>query len=399
MQWHESQAVIFATPARKAVAVGSLRMEGGQPVRRFTKELIRCGQFVKQADGLQFEVTPDLLTHWAKTAAAYLSAGNKIPVPATHTDNPEANRGWVVDVFAEGRSLFGTIDLVGEGIKLAGTCDVSIYSPPELVDGAGNRYVRPIVHVALCTDPVIPGLKGFVPIETSRGSTRETVQVPVLKLQETIMPDPLATLDPNAGSSGGGAGTPGDAIREAIKQQVIAIMDDDSIDDVVAFKKIKDLFKARAKALGVLESLNETTETADAATTDTAAVAASRAAPAPDPFVVKLARENYTGKLNALVAAGKITPAVRDDLTAQYLGDAPLTLALASKSTAQLDALVAALGKNAAVVALGERTGPQSLALARSTPVGDEVQKSREEAGKELLAMTARAAGLPTPKA
>lgn len=174
MQWHDvtNTPVILATPARKAVVAGPLRTEGGQPVRRFVKELIRCGQYVKQSEALGFTVTLDVLDHWVKTTAAYLSAGNKIPVPSTHTDNPEANRGWVVDVFAEGRSLFATIDLVGDGIKLAGTCDVSLYSPPELVDGHGNKYVRPIVHVALCTDPVIPGLAGFVPIETSRGHNR-----------------------------------------------------------------------------------------------------------------------------------------------------------------------------------------------------------------------------------
>ncbi len=398
MRWHEGTAVIFATPARKAVPAGSLRMEGGQPVRRFTKELIRCGQFVKQSDALQFEVTPALLDHWVKTSSAYLSAGNKIPVPATHTDNPEANRGWVVDVFAEGRSLFGTIDLVGEGIKLAGTCDVSIYSPPELVDGAGNRYVRPIVHVALCTDPVVPGLGGFVPIETSRGSTRETVKVPVLKLQETIMPDPLAT--PGAGVADAGAATsgdPADAIVQAILDKVESLVKDEGKTAQEKKAAFGDLMKKLEKAMEALKD-DEAPE-AKASDAEVAASRARAAASAPDPFVVKLARENYTGKLNALVAAGKITPAVRDSLAGQYLADGPLTVALSQKNTGQLDGLIAALDKNATVVALGERTGPQSLALARSTPVGDETKKGREEARKELLAMTARAAGLKPPAA
>lgn len=210
------------------------------------------------------------------------------------------------------------------------------------------------------------------------------------------MPDPFPMSDPNAGSDSP-ATTPGDAIREAIKQQVVAILDDDSIDDAAAFKKIKDLFKARAKALGVLESLDE--PKAEGVDAGAAAVAASRSAAAPDPFLLNLARENYTGKLNALVAAGKITPAVRDDLVSQHLSDGPLTLALSSKSTSQLDGLVSALAKNAVAVPMGERTGPQSLALARSIPTGDEATKNRKEAGKELLAMTARAAGMKPPAA
>ena len=167
MKTIEANAVILAMPARKATPAGAVRMEGGQPVRRFVKELIRCGHYLKESDQLQFEVTPRTLRHWVLTCSRYLAAGNRIPVPATHTLDPEANRGWVVDVFAEGRSLYGVVDLVGEdGIKLAGTCDTSIYSPAEYVDGKGNRYVRPILHVALCTDPVIPGLSGFQPVET-----------------------------------------------------------------------------------------------------------------------------------------------------------------------------------------------------------------------------------------
>ena len=153
-------------------------------MRRFVKELIRCGHYVKESDDIRFDVTPQTIRHWVTTCSAYLSAGNKIPVPATHTDDPEANRGWVVDVFAEGESLYGVVDLVGEeGIKLAGTCDTSIYSPAEYVDGKGNRYVRPIVHVALCTDPVIPGLGGFVPIQASQDKQKPAC-VPVLKLRE-----------------------------------------------------------------------------------------------------------------------------------------------------------------------------------------------------------------------
>ncbi len=137
---------------------------GGQPVRRFTKEVIRAGRYVKAADGLSFQVTLETLDHWVSVFRAMRAAGVRVPVPVTHTDDPEANRGWLVDLQRSGESLVGTIDLVGaDAIRLAGTCDVSIYSPAEHIDGHGNRYVRPILHVALCTDPVVPGLSPFQP--------------------------------------------------------------------------------------------------------------------------------------------------------------------------------------------------------------------------------------------
>jgi len=396
MQTHEAQPVILAAATEAAIPIGPTRTEGGQPVRRFRKELIRCGQYVKQSDNLGFTVTPTVLDHWVKTAAAYLSAGNKIPVPVTHTEDPEANRGWVVDVFAEGQSLFATMDLVGEaGIKLAGTCDVSIFSPPELVDGHGNKYTRPIVHVALCTDPVIPGLAGFVPIETSRGGTRETIKVPVLKLEQIQMPDPLNPMgSPAADPAAATGGDPAETIVSAITDKVISLVKDKTMTAQEKKAAFGDLMKKLEKALGIFE---ETPKPDAAPAADAAPFAASRAA-APDPFVVKLARENYTGKLDGLVAAGKITPAVRDDLVSQHLADAPLTLALSQKSTSQIDGLISALSKNASVVPAGERTGPQALALARSTPTGEDLKKNRTEAGKELATMTARAAGLPLPK-
>lgn len=338
------------------------------------------------------------LGHWVKTASAYLAAGNKIPLPVKHTDDPEANRGWARELFSEGDSLFATVDLVGEGIKLAGTCDVSVYSPTLAVDGEGNRFAHPIVHIALCTDPVITGLSGFVPIETSRGMEKFTTQVPVLKLQEQIMPDVLPVPAPVADPAAAGGTDPAEAIVAAIMEKVTAMVKDKT--KTAQEKKVAfgDLMKKLEKALGVFEDA-----TADPNTTavDAAAVAASRAAQAaatPDPFMVGLARDKYTGKLDALVASGKITKAARDDLAAQYLADAPLTLALSSKSTAQLDGLIAALDKNVAAVGMGERTGPQSLALARNIPVGDEKAKSRAEAGKEIMAMTARAAGMPSAK-
>lgn len=305
MQRHEPPiAILLATPTTQATAAGAVRLEGGQPVRRFTKELIRCGQYVKESDSLAFSVTPETLKHWAATCSAYLSAGNKIPVPVTHTDDPAANRGWVVDVWEDGKSLFGAIDLVGdEAIKLAGTTDVSIYSPAEHVDGKGNRYSRPILHVALCTDPVVPGLGGFVPVQSSRGPSQQPESVPVpvlvLELQGALpkMPDPSS--DPNAPAPGG---DPAEAIVAAITDKVMALVKDKSKTAQEKKAAFGDLMKKLEKALGVFEDA----AAPDAPAPDAPAgppVAASKASK-PDPFVVKLARENYTGKLNALVAAG-----------------------------------------------------------------------------------------------
>jgi hypothetical protein len=236
---------------------------------------------------------------------------------------------------------------------------------------------------------VIPGLSGFVPIEASRGAKRETINVPVLRLQQgATMPDALPSPAADNGAPPP-AGKPSDALKAAFKDQVHAVIDDDTLDIPGKITKIRQILKAQEKAMGLIEPVADAGDSA-------LPIAASRSAP--DPMLVKLAGKSRRQDLDGLVIAGKITPAVRDKLAAQYITGDALTLSLNMAGIAQFDGLVDALSVNASVVATGERTGPQALALSRQIPVGDEVQKSREAAGKELRAMTARAAGMPVEK-
>ena len=140
--------------------------------RKFRKELIRVGAYHKDKTKQDFTVTSDTIKHWAKTFQDMLTNGVKVPIPSTHDrpNDPDTNRGWVTDMFVEGDSLIGICELTDE--KLASVSDVSIGVDSELIDGKNNTYKLPITHVALCTDPVIPGLDNFVPLAASRGSTQ-----------------------------------------------------------------------------------------------------------------------------------------------------------------------------------------------------------------------------------
>jgi hypothetical protein len=161
-------SVVLRLATSPGVAVGPARTApDGQPVRRFKKELIRVGEFFKASENLSFTVTPERIDHWAATFSRMAANGVKVPVPASHTSDPTLNKGWVASMSRQGNSLMADIDLVGDGITLAGTTDVSIYAVPEFIDGTGNEYTWPILHVALCTDPVVPGLAAFVPVAAS----------------------------------------------------------------------------------------------------------------------------------------------------------------------------------------------------------------------------------------
>jgi len=138
---------------------------------RFNKELIRVGSYVKDSTKQKFTVAIETLNHWVKTFDLWLANGNKVSIPLSHETAGDAsdNQGWVTSLSVEGNSLFGIMEL--KDPKLALTSDVSIYVPVAVIDGKGIEYKAPITHVALCTDPVIPGLESFEKLELSKGVT------------------------------------------------------------------------------------------------------------------------------------------------------------------------------------------------------------------------------------
>ena len=369
---------LLALTSDPALAINSQADSKGIPSRRFRKELIRTGQFCKQSEGVEFTVDQRTLEHWAATFSQMKNRGINVPVPSGHdkVDDPDANNGWVREMFVEGDRLVGVLELIGdEALKLAGTNDVSIFTLPEYTDSLNNEYKWPILHVALCTDPVIPGLGDFVPIAASKGQT--PAQVPVLRLQEMqTMPD----FDPNAALTAGA----GDPLKDAFKQEVIKALDDDSLDMKATLARIKEILQAQEKAMGLLSPAAAVAPTEPGP--EPGIVAASQAGK-PDPMVLKLAAENYGMKLSALVEAGKITSKVKDQLTEKLIGpeNKALALSLSSGSTSHIDNMLEAFAANDPVV-LREHTGGQVLALsnpnAGAKPLDEKTQKyMREQAG------------------
>ena len=151
------------------------KVELGEGLVRFRKELIKVGKYTKESTKQEFEVTLSTLRHWVGEFHRWITNGNKVPIPLGHEreDKPEYNRGWVVDMFIEGNSLFGLLDLSDPSLAL--TTDVSIAIPYKFVDGKGIEYTRPIAHVALTTKPVIGGLKDFekLSLSLSKGTNME----------------------------------------------------------------------------------------------------------------------------------------------------------------------------------------------------------------------------------
>ena len=160
-----------------------VRFVNGEPVFRFRVEAIRCGNYLT-ADGDPFEVTPATLKHWSDTFKQFKVRKIPVPVPSgTHFQvDGEHNRGNVIALTNDGKSLWATVELIGKDApRIAASNSVSIYAEPQWEGTDGTTYQWPIRHLLLTPDPRIPGLKGFMPIAASNN---KTIHVPVLRYKE-----------------------------------------------------------------------------------------------------------------------------------------------------------------------------------------------------------------------
>lgn len=332
--------------------------ENGVKIQRFSKDLIRAGDWVKASTGQRFKIDAKWMNDRVAEFGRMKANGVRVPVPAGHTNDPESNRGYLEDLWVDGDTLMGAIDLIGEkAIALASTCEVSIYVPEKITDGKGNEYTQPIEHVALVTDPVISGQQKFVPIAASRGGSVNNVPVCRLSMGDSTMKwqDLCAALGISA----------------------------EGLDDTTGPAAV-------VKKIGELAEKNKTL--AKDASDAKAALAASRNKPDPDPVVLRLARENRDMKLNRLVETGKITPAVKAKLAGCFIGeaDANLKLSLDADNDGRFCAVIEALGENDPVK-LQEQTVSQSFTLDRHAPGGltekqisEQARKDAEERNKQL---------------
>lgn len=320
----------------------------GVPRQRFVKEVIRRGKFVKHADDIEFEVNDDVLRHWPLTFSAMKANGVKVPIPMDrHVDVSDeqalrdgkktqsagtTNAGWIDDVFEKDGSLFVVADIIGDdAIRAVARNDVSLNSPPELVDGAGNRYTRPISHVALVPNPTIPGLGNWIPLAASQGATR--MKDFLNRLAKTLSLSLAASIVDDEKK-----------LSEAVDAGLAAILKENG--------ELKAKLEAAEKAKGT-----------PAAPAAPAATVAASSDPKPlDPLVVKVVGENRVMKLDALVAAGKITKAVRDEIHSRFIGADNKALAAslsASPDGSDFDFLIKSHQSNDPVK-LGEKSAGQT---------------------------------------
>ena len=354
----------------------------------YEKEAIYVGDFVKddrKNAPIHFGVDDNLLLHWQNSVHTLLQNGIEIPVPLEHTTDPTKNRGKVVGArigenSAGKKALFTKIRFNdAEAAKLATSADISIFVPPDFTDGIGRTYQRPIRHVALTNYPTIPGLSKFQPIAASFTPGQQqpvNPQVPPTAVSGPQQPSAPSALLPLA--------------------QQLGVPNPEQLDDAAITTAIVGVFQLMKDKIDELESGGDNNQNQNQYNQDQNDKDGNGNPPPnfgngkkkmknkmPPAFAAsfgKMLKDNRTAKIDALVAAGCILPAVREDMLKLYCSDPALTLSLdaidenaADVTDTQFDGIIEALKKNRALTP-GEKSGPQIKgAMALSNPAnGDD---------------------------
>jgi len=272
-----------------AVALGASKTnEAGQPTQTFRKDIVQVGTWVHPGSGETIDISLARIQHWATVGNQMLAAGIKIPIPATHTNDPEKNRGYVQKFDVQGDKLWMNCELIGtDAIQLAARCEVSISVVPEVKGADGTVYTDAPNHIAMVTDPVIPGQGQFQVIELSRAKALQlAIGASPMELLKTL----AATLGINIDGMADADAT--NAILNAVKTLKAG---DANACDMATTKAALSKAEDQIKALELAAKKPEI-----------------------DADTRGILIENVGLKLSKLVDAGQITPAVRTKIETNF---------------------------------------------------------------------------------
>lgn len=347
----KTQALIASLSLPESVKSTALRLRTGDftfsstaeidrsgqvPTRAYRKTIARCGDYVN--DGVPFTITRKLLDHWVTQFSLMHERGIKVPIVNTHdgTGDPDQLRGDVRTVYRDDDDLVMTCEMIGDdAIMAASRCDVSIRSPISQDDGLGNTYIRPIEDVALCPNPVIPGMGCFIPIAIA--ASLRSNHMNWTGIAKAIGVEDGMT-DANAQDKIVAAFKSRDTVLLSLVQKGLGTDDPLTVDNVE--KTITD----RRKALVDGAKQGETKPV--------------------DPMLLSLSRKNGEHTLAAVVTAGRMTPAIRKEATEHFLTDSALKLSIGTgRGLDELEFVAGLFQRNDPVELSKGHTGGQTLPL------------------------------------
>ena len=271
------------------------------------KQIARKGIY-KKGD-LIFEISEDTLNHWVEVFLEMSNDGVDVFVPNEHENDRNKSHGTIKSLFVEGDGLFGIFELDEQGVELAKSKDVSLYSPPLYMSDSGKLYKRPITHVCFTSDPALTNLSGW------------ELAASLKFVGENNMPIKKAL----------------DELKEGLK------IEDDLTEEnfsALVLSSFKTVTEERDSLKGSIDTLKQ----------EVAALKEKKDDDKKDidPQLVSLSLDNRKMKLNQLCEGSKpkLTPNARKKLEEVFCTKDAMTLALSNNSVDDFDKLIDILKAN-----------------------------------------------------
>jgi len=370
---------LFAADTQPAVAVDD--SNAPLPRKRFKKDIMRVGVYTHPIEGWTIDVTTERMDRWIANFKAMRKAGIDVEVCVDHDLSAEAVRGYVVDMFREGDTLYATHEMIGEkGIELAQTVrNVSFCLDTDYHDSEGRAYGEAITHCAIVQQPVIPRQGEFEPLAASK---KTNAGLPYIVLHYDRTDNKGTAIMDNAMT---------DELLEVIRE---LLGSGDDLTKENALSRLKERFTAAAAEKeqltkqiadlqGEIESLKASAAKADA---DKAV----------DPDALDVMAEATEAKIESLTEKAKITPKAASMLLSLLVGKPGARQAyMLSRRLSQTDVSLARqildIFEMNDPVELGEKTKAQALTLSRETPGQTNADPDPAEIKSRALKVAAQA--------
>jgi len=344
----------------------SAHIESDVPSQLFKKDLIRTGKYTHPIHKWVLDVTPERIDRWIASFNKMKDNGVDIEMVVDHRRDAEGVRGYVKDIFREGNILYGMIDMIGkESIDLAKTVkNVSILVDEEYKDGKENKYGESIAHVSIVQQPVAAGQSEFEVMQKAAGRNDGNIvnKYPIYYFNKGDMNMDML-----------------DQIKKAL--EIEGDIDEDNVIDVITeeFQKLSDenngLSTEVTKLKGSIEKMKKTLEKEPEGKEKEVKI---------DPNLAEQMGKTAEQRVTNLVAAGKLTPAARDLVVKNFIGDKGnrnlKALSIGDEGFSSLDSLIEVLETNDPVE-LGEKAS--TFAMSRQVP--DENQEYDPAVTKEMV--------------
>lgn len=362
----------------------ALASPAGVDRARFRKDILRVGTFTHPTAGWRLEVTPERLDLLASNFQRMKTMGIKVPVTADHKPSALTALGELVEVERVGDRLYGVHELVGKDALRAvenPAVEVSVEIDPRMKSTEGELIGEALVASSMVLHPVMEGQGRWDRIAASRktdAGDSGTSTLPVLRMSAHEGEPP-----------GSGASTMKKLIGELNSKHGFNLPAD--ADEAAVLSAIN------SKLSESVEKVRETTQSMSRLKSENDDLKAKGDAPKVDPELLDDRRSFVGEKIDGLIQAGKLLPALKDKLHLVLAGtaDQPNAYALSrqlSRTDKSIAVMVLDILDQNDPIKLGEQTRGQVVAMGRSVPGYD--PQSQSKTTNDFLKMSREMAGV-----